>query len=470
MQRIDKELPMNRPSPSRAFAGSILALALAAAAQAQTVSVPVPPMADGHATSAARSGTLTTLNINGSAAPSVGWLTFQLAGRDLSRVTKATLALYVRNCPVAGTVRAHALTAPITAAEASVTFAAIQFDAAAVLASVPVAVADTEKVIQLDVTAAVKAATFNGLALSSNNGLVANFGSRENVVPAAIWLTYDHSGDITDVTPGPGLSGGGPNGTVTLSMANNAVTPGKLATNAVVSAALAASAVGTAALADGSVNQAKIAAGAVGEGQIAAGAVGSSKLANASVTSAKLAAGAVSTANFSANAVDASKIPDYQRVLSVTADGFMLPSNSALLRTPFGLNWTTTACFADAKIDVVKPADWSGAGVVKLTLYFIATGNGPGNVSFKAAYGSLNAGEAHGTLSKMAGTAVMPIPDGSGAGFIFKQEFTMPAADLAKEFWRVVLTRDVSSCTGGIDTFPYQVQVSAASLSYTAIQ
>jgi hypothetical protein len=468
MQTIHKENPMPSHRPSRAFAGAALAAALAVAAHAQTLPAPMAVLADGHATAASRSGTAATLNVNGSAAPSVAWLTFQTGGMDLSRVQKAMLTVFVRNVATAGTVRAHALSAPITAAEGSVTFAAIQYDAAAVLASVPVAVADTEMVIQLDVTAAVKAAAFHGLALTSNTGLVAAFGSRENVAPPYIRLSYDNSGDITGVTASGGLTGGGTSGAVTVSLANGSVTAAHLATGAVTNAAMGASSIATAALQNAGLGTAKIAAGAVGAGQIAAGAVDGTKLAAGAVTTAKVASGAVGSAQLAANAVNAAKIPDLTRVISLASDGLIVPPNGTILRLPVGLHWPVNSCFQDAMIQVTRPADFAATGNVTLSLYFVPTSADIADVSFALDYAATNAGEAPPSAVTVIPTAVnleMGQP-----GILYKQVFTIPATALNKEFWSMSLTRRMESCTGGADTYPLQLHVSAAILSYAAIQ
>ncbi|MDQ3003330.1 MAG: hypothetical protein M3Y08_18980, partial [Fibrobacterota bacterium] len=150
-----------------------LAAALAATLGAQTLTAPMAVFKDGQATSTAQSGTAATLAVNGSATPSVAWTTFQTAGIDRATVIKAVLALNVRGVTTAGTLRVHALTAAVTAPEASVPLASIPYNPAVVIASAPLAAADVGKVIQLDITAAVKSGTFNGVALSSNTGLVA---------------------------------------------------------------------------------------------------------------------------------------------------------------------------------------------------------------------------------------------------------------------------------------------------------
>jgi hypothetical protein len=166
---------------------SILGL-FASAAFAQNIATPVFVLKDGDASAAGYTGTDKSLYVDGNAQQSVGWITFQTQGIDVSKIASAKLVLYVNALTSPGTLQAQLLTADITAPENNVRLTDIPAQTTAT-ATQMLSTMDAEKVVQLDLTAAVKSGTFKGVALTSDDGLVASFDSKEGHLAPVILLT-----------------------------------------------------------------------------------------------------------------------------------------------------------------------------------------------------------------------------------------------------------------------------------------
>ena len=202
------------------------------------------------------------------------------------------------------------------------------------------------------------------------------------------------AGDITGVTAGNGLTGGGTSGAVTLTVVGGTgltanandiqITDGgvgttQLAADAVTTAKIAAGAVGTTELGadavtgakladnavdsehytDGSIDTAHLADDAVTGAKIAATTVATGNIANLAVTSGKLAADAVGTAKIADDAVTTAKIADAQ-------------ITTALIAT----DAVTAAKIADNSIDIARLNVTDGSNG-----QFLQT-NGSGTLSF----------------------------------------------------------------------------------------
>jgi uncharacterized protein (TIGR02145 family) len=177
---------------------------------AQSIVTPVFVFKDGDATVNGYTGSEKEIAVDGGSQQIIGWITFQTEGVDFSESGSARLSLYVKAVSNPGTLQIRLLTAAITAPENSVRLADIPADET-ITTTIALGSTNVEKMIQLDLTAVVKTGAFYGVALTSDDGLVAAFDSKEGRLAPVILLTHDiesaaskwHSGaNVPDVTLG----------------------------------------------------------------------------------------------------------------------------------------------------------------------------------------------------------------------------------------------------------------------------
>ncbi|MDQ3001227.1 MAG: hypothetical protein M3Y08_08205, partial [Fibrobacterota bacterium] len=307
------------------------------------------------------------------------------------------------------------------------------------------------------------------VALSSNTGLVATLGAKESPQAPAIHLTYDDQGDITAVTAGSGLTGGGTTGAVSLALGNASVTAAHLAPASVGAAAFAAGAVGAAHVQDRAVTASKFAVGAVTTAKLAAGSVNTAQIGNGAVGTAQIAAAAVGVAHIAANTVDAPQIADAYRTISLPAQGFNRHYNSTTkVPDEGGLLWAPTYKGSLVKWVLARPSDFVGEGLVEMTLYCqVPTNNAStGKLAFEFAHLTLNAGEQEIMPSSTVFQSQTTVPANSSGTFVKVNGYT-GAHQLTKEIWEFQFTRDAGRA-GALDTYPQNIRVVSASLTYPA--
>jgi len=153
------------------------------------------------------------------------------AGYTGADVSKASLKLYVNAVTKAGSFNVDYVNGAWT--EATIDASNAPGLGSTIAASVPLATADKNQYILIDITSAVQAwlsgTPNDGIALVGNSPLNASFDSKENTTTshsAELDIVFAGGGTITGVTTanGSGLMGGGTSGTLNLSLTNSCAT------------------------------------------------------------------------------------------------------------------------------------------------------------------------------------------------------------------------------------------------------
>ena len=283
-------------------------------------------------------------------------------------------------------------------------------------------------------------------------------GPNVTITPAGNTLTIDaasSTGDITAVTAGTGMSGGGTDGDVTLDMAAgdvttteiadgtiasvdiavDAVTTAEILDATIVTADLANDAVTTVQIADGSIAAADIAADAVTTVEILDATVGTGDLANDAVTTAKIADGTVASADIADGTIAAADMAAGASVATINTltDAVTLAAGTNVSITPAGNTLTFAATDTDTDTNTQNTLDQAydegGAGsgrtitadngAVDISGAGGLTVNGNVGVGTTTPGDKLHVIDASGTIAKFegsGGTGPVSINDGAYSG------------------------------------------------------
>jgi len=173
---------------------------------AQTITTPLFVHKDGETGAIGFSGNEKTILVQDDATQMggvlAGWIQFNANAYDSTGLVSATLDLYVNTITTSGTIKAYPLLSKIDRSENAVALASVDFDdQARALDSLFLNTASTEKMIHLNITEALQDTAFYGVVIKSDDGLIAEFDSKEGNVPPVVQLSYEVRGGTGSTAP-----------------------------------------------------------------------------------------------------------------------------------------------------------------------------------------------------------------------------------------------------------------------------
>lgn len=174
-------------SSLRLFAGLVLA---SAPIWAKSVPVSQRVVRDGSASLVGWAGSDKDLLVTGSSQPSTAWLEFDKAPD--STATSVHLDIFVRTASQSGTLAVYALTQPIQTLENGTQIGEISLSAQPA-GQVTISAGTSEKLVSIAVSGKLP----YGVALASNDGLVARISAKESGVGAHLGYTLQIADGLT---------------------------------------------------------------------------------------------------------------------------------------------------------------------------------------------------------------------------------------------------------------------------------
>jgi hypothetical protein len=167
-------------------------LATSAPILAKSVTLSQRVVRDGSASLVAWSGADKDLAVTGAGQPATAWLEFDRAPD--STASAVHLDVFVRSTSQSGTLQVYALTQPVQTLENGTQAADLSL-AAQPAGNVTISAGTTEQLLSIPLSGK----TPHGVALVSNDGLVARISAKESGIPAQLTYTIQ----IADAQTGP---------------------------------------------------------------------------------------------------------------------------------------------------------------------------------------------------------------------------------------------------------------------------